>query len=381
MYAEWKAEVTSPAKHRPRLVRADRRPVRRFNASRYLLYLLVSFGLSVLVTRVFLELTGYPKIGGGGAVHVAHVLWGGLLLFAGALVVLLLSNQWTLTVSSLLWGIGVGLFIDEVGKFITANNDYFVPIAAPIIYAVFLIVAWIYMATQKPPPLTPRAELYRVLDLMKEVLDHDLDADEKKALEMSLERVRQETADRNVYRLATELLDFVRAEELHLVDPNPSSLEQALVSARDHAQRRIGRRSLRGLLVAAFLALALLHTITVLTLSALVAGDPGGFSLPFQSGPQQYVLTEPLVLVLFAVLATGVGLLYVLAGYDLVRHNERRGTRAAMLALLLSLTVVNLMVYYFNLFQAMGLTLVEIVILTLVLEYRRRYVSGAALGA
>ena len=64
MYAEWKAEVTSPAKHRPRLVRADRRPVRRFNASRYLLYLLVSFGLSVLVTRVFLELTGYPKIGG-----------------------------------------------------------------------------------------------------------------------------------------------------------------------------------------------------------------------------------------------------------------------------------------------------------------------------
>ncbi len=373
--------MTTTSKHRPRLVRADRRPVRRFNASRYLLYLLVSFGLSVLVTRVFLELTGYPKIGGQSPVHVAHVLWGGLLLFAGALVVLLFSNQWTLTVSSILWGIGVGLFIDEVGKFITATNDYFIPIAAPIIYSVFLIVAWIYMATQKPPPLTPRAELYRVLDLMKEVLDHDLDADEKKALEVSLERVRRETVDRNVYRLATELLDFVRAEELHLVDPNPSSLEQALVSARDHAQRRVGRRGLRGFLVAAFLVLALLHTTNLLTLSALMADNPGGFSLPFQSGPQQYVLTEPVALVIFAVLATGVGLLYVLAGYDLVRQNERRGTRAAMLALLLSLTVVNLMVYYFNLFQAMGLTLVEIVVLALVMEYRRRYVTGAALEA
>ncbi len=373
--------MTLPAKRRPRLVRADRRPVRRFNASRYLLYLLVSFGVSVMVTRVFLELTGYPKIGGESAIHVAHVLWGGLLLFAGALVVLLFSNQWTLTVSSILWGIGVGLFIDEVGKFITASNDYFIPIAAPIIYAVFLIVAWLYMVTRRPPPSTPRAELYRVLDLMKEVLDHDLDADEKKALEMSLDGVRQETADRNVYRLATELLDFVRAEELHLADPNPSSLEQALVTARDRAQQRIGRRSLRGLLVAALLTLALLHIASLVNLGALVASDLGDFSLPFESGPQQYVLTNPVALLLFVAVATGVGLLYILASYDFVRRNEGRGTRAAMLALLLSLTVVNLMIYYFDLFQAMGLTLVEIAALVLVLEYRRRYMKGAALGA
>src|ERR671918_2191291 len=103
-----------------------RRPVRREGAERYLLVMLVSFAGTVIVTRWFLELTGFPQIGGGD-LHIAHALWGGAVLFAAALLPIVLAGRFVYLASAFLAGLGMGLFIDEVGKFITAENDYFYP--------------------------------------------------------------------------------------------------------------------------------------------------------------------------------------------------------------------------------------------------------------
>ncbi|MFN2236595.1 MAG: hypothetical protein ACK2U1_20385, partial [Anaerolineales bacterium] len=54
------------------------KPVKREGAEKYLLYTLLSFAVSVVLTRLFLEITGYPKLG-NSELHIAHVLWGGLL--------------------------------------------------------------------------------------------------------------------------------------------------------------------------------------------------------------------------------------------------------------------------------------------------------------
>ena len=116
-----------------------RRPVERDGAAFYVFLTLLSFGLSVVFTRLFLQLTGYPQVG-GKTLHIAHLLWGGLFLFIAALAMLVFANRWVYRLGAILSGLGVGLFIDEVGKFITRSNDYFYPPAAPIIYAFFLIV-------------------------------------------------------------------------------------------------------------------------------------------------------------------------------------------------------------------------------------------------
>jgi hypothetical protein len=133
-----------------RFIGRVRSPVRRGGSERYLLITLLSFAAMVALTRLFLELTGYPQLG-GGELHFAHVLWGGLLLFAAALFPLVFANRWAYSSAALLAGLGVGLFIDEVGKFITQSNDYFHPAAAPIVYAFFLLTVLIYLQVRRPP--------------------------------------------------------------------------------------------------------------------------------------------------------------------------------------------------------------------------------------
>jgi hypothetical protein len=104
-------------------MKSTRTPVKRPSAEAFILISLTCFGLTVAVTRVYLELAGYPQIG-NSVLHIAHALWGGLLLLLAALLPLILMNRWAFTLSAVLSGIGVGLFIDEVGKFITQKNDY-----------------------------------------------------------------------------------------------------------------------------------------------------------------------------------------------------------------------------------------------------------------
>src|SRR5512133_4047535 len=105
-----------------RKIRSNRSPVKREGAERYLFLSLISFAMSVIFTRTFLELTGYPKMG-NSTLHIAHVLWGGLLLFIASLLPLIFANRWMYNAGAVLAGLGVGLFIDEVGKFITSTND------------------------------------------------------------------------------------------------------------------------------------------------------------------------------------------------------------------------------------------------------------------
>lgn len=195
--------------------------IRREHAEIYLFILLISFAVSVSFTRFFLQLTGFPKIG-GGELHFAHVLWGGLILFAAALLPLLFANQWAYYFSALGSGIGMGLFIDEVGKFITASNDYFYPAAAPVIYVFFLLVVLIYIRTKRPFPEDTRSQLYEVFEDFKEVLDNDLSPIEKDELDARLERILKNSEHSDLTHLAELLRSFLNHPDLFLVPENPS---------------------------------------------------------------------------------------------------------------------------------------------------------------
>lgn len=98
---------------------------------------------TVLITRAYLAAMGYPRIGGGG-IHIGHVVWGGLSMICALTVALVWAGERARVWTALLGGVGIGLFVDEVGKYLTTTNDYFYRPAAAIIYLVFaalLVVA------------------------------------------------------------------------------------------------------------------------------------------------------------------------------------------------------------------------------------------------
>lgn len=124
--------------------------IRRADSQRCVWLLILSAVITVLTTRAYLAATGYPQVG-GGTLHVAHALWGGLLLLAGVVAALMLNGSGARTCASIAGGIGYGLFIDEVGKLLTRDNDYFFRPAAGIMYASFALLVLLASRLRSAP--------------------------------------------------------------------------------------------------------------------------------------------------------------------------------------------------------------------------------------
>jgi hypothetical protein len=348
-----------------RLTSQVRRPVIRQHSDDYLLITLLSFAASVAGTRLFLELANYPQLG-GGELHIAHVLWGGLLLFVASLLPLILANRWAYPFGAALAGAGVGLFIDEVGKFITTTNDYFYPAAAPIIYAFFLLVVLVYTRVRHAPPPDPRLELYHALDVLEEVLDHDLDAQEQKDLQNRLEAVAAQSAHPEFAQLALALLNYLKRQDIHIAAELPNFWQRQYQRLLAFETRYIKEKRLRALLIGGLGGLGLASIIHLVQFSS-ARFTP---EVQVSSIATTYWFLGRLFLELF------VSLMLIAAAILLLMGQVKRGLSYSYYSLILSLAAVNLLVFYFNQFSTIIPALLQFTLLLLVIYYRRHFLNN-----
>ncbi len=346
--------------------------VRREDGAQYMLIATVSFAASVAIVRGFLDVSGYPQIGGGG-LHISHVLWGGLLLFVAALLLLIFDYRPVYVAGSILAGVGFGLFIDEVGKFITSDYNYFFPIAAPIVYIFFLITLFVYLRLRRPQPPDPLNELDESLELLEEDVLHPLGAGKWEELQARLSaavRGRGGELEGRDVRLAQALLAYTRAE----VRPAPAP-------SRPPAWERIGERfyrwlregHLRALLVAGLVLLALFVLKNPLEKAPWLPQGMAAFLQNMHMGPEVAPGTAPGLYVFRMVLEVAIGALALISACLLAVKRINAGVAVGYLSLLAALLALDTVVFYFAQFSTILVVAYQFLILLGLLSYRRRF--------
>src|SRR6266700_2919755 len=167
--------------------------IRNLDAGKLLETFLVSAVAAFLGVRFFLGVTGYPRLGGGG-LHIAHMLWGGTLMVAAVLLLLSYLGQRIRRAAAVIGGLGFGLFIDELGKFITSDNNYFYRPAMALIYLVFLALFLLLRAVERKREWSDETYLINALVLLQEAVLHDMDSIEHRNALTMLRSVRDTPA-------------------------------------------------------------------------------------------------------------------------------------------------------------------------------------------
>jgi hypothetical protein len=161
---------------------------------------------TILITRLYLKLTGYPQIG-SGQLHIAHALWGGVLMIMALIVSWLFLGSTPRLVSITLGGIGFGLFLDEVGKFVTKTNDYFYGPSAEIMYIVVVIVLLIARIVRDLKKPTAPEALANAAAIATDGVGHGLPARLRSQAAAHLDSAESRGADEQVIGHIRGLID------------------------------------------------------------------------------------------------------------------------------------------------------------------------------
>ena len=158
------------------------RLVRRSDAPALFESFLIAAVSSFLAIRFLLEITSYPQLGGNG-LHIAHMLWGGLLMLVALMLLLAYLDRSIHHVAAVIGGLGFGTFIDEIGKFITSDNNYLFRPAVALIYIVFVLLYLIGRVLVGRQKLSPNESLANAMDVLEGTLGRAIEPEDRARIE------------------------------------------------------------------------------------------------------------------------------------------------------------------------------------------------------
>jgi len=308
------------------------------------LFLVIAIA-TILIVRAALAATGWPQLG-GGKIHFAHLLWGGLgMLIALVIFMTMRGRLWQL-LAMLSAGIGFGLFIDELGKFITSDNDYFFQPAVAVIYLVFVALFLVGLAIVRGLPLSPQAALVNALGLAQEAAMRELDeAEHAEALTLLALCDQSDPMVRDLSQLLAGTLSSGKGP--------PRLYLRLKARLRAFYESLLHRRWFKAVLVGWFVLIAVGGLLAgVLVAAAAVAGQSNSLELDFWT--------------VGGVVSSAVAGALVVVGLVRWRRSRLAAYRWFERALLVTIFITEFFIFYENqLTAAFGLVIVLITYATI----------------
>lgn len=245
--------------------------VRRVTAMQDFEVFFVASIATILIVRAILAATGWPQLG-GGKIHFAHLLWGGVgMLLAFILFMAMQGRLWNF-LATLSAGIGFGLFLDELGKFITSDNDYFFQPAIAIMYVLFVVLFFVFRWLGRVDKMSPETALVNSFDFAKEAVMRAMSRGERDEALYVLGRADQSDP------LVQALTGVLREERTS--GDGPHAVQRAWERARAWWARLVGRRWFRRLILWWFIVTSLAWLLNPISYATdgtdITAMDLGG---------------------------------------------------------------------------------------------------------
>jgi hypothetical protein len=73
------------------------------------------------------------------------------------------------------FGVGLGWFIDEMGKYLSADGDYFFQPAIVLMYIFFVLIFLFYRYLDKTMIRNPKTLLYQAISELEEIAERGLE--------------------------------------------------------------------------------------------------------------------------------------------------------------------------------------------------------------
>jgi hypothetical protein len=326
---------------------------------------LISAICSLLLVRFYLEVTGYPQLATGG-LHIAHMLYGGMAMMIAIVLSLAFLGSRVKQLTAVIGGIGFGIFIDELGKFITKDNNYFFEPTIGIIYATFVILYLSFNFLTKYEKLSSQENQLNALAEMEEAVAHDMDKAERARINAFLAAANQRsiiTQQLIVLMNSIDVSAAVRPSRLH------SFFRQI---DRLYARFWQNRKSHR-------LVSLLFVTEAVILISGVI------FTIYSNTDDITALLSGPATygeeLLIGQIIASVVAVYYVIYGLTLLAHSRLEAFEQFRRAALVNLYLTQFFVFVRVEFDAMPgfvINLVVLILISFVIRQERRLGNEAA---